>query len=127
MHLLPFTAAENFSAPPVIVLTVNVNWIKKSYGSKERLDGVTGNEEVESGRTSERFARVKCGNARLCRLPYRHALRFQVMPSLVHLVQAPLQHNGVILTGQRAQQLSSCAVQGRVHVAVRLDFRLEIL
>ncbi|KZC10826.1 hypothetical protein WN55_01525, partial [Dufourea novaeangliae] len=59
--------------------------------------------------------------------PYCHALRLQVMPSLVHLVETSLQHNGVILTGQRAQQLSSCAVQGRVNVTVCFDFRLEVL
>lgn len=61
------------------------------------------------------------------RSPYRHALRFQVMPSLVHLVQSTLQHDSVILAGQRAQQLSPCAVQGRVNVSVGLDLRLEVL
>lgn len=60
-------------------------------------------------------------------LPYRHTFRFQVMPSLVHLVQSSLQHNRVILARQRAQQLPACAVQRRVHVSVRLDFRLQVL
>lgn len=63
----------------------------------------------------------------LANLPYCHTFRFQVMPSLVHLVQSSLQHNSVILARQRAQQLPACAVQRRVHVSVRLDFRLEVL
>lgn len=59
--------------------------------------------------------------------PDGHALRFKMMPSLIHLVQSTLKHNRVILTRQRAQQLAPRAVQRGVHVPVRLDFRLEIL
>lgn len=79
----------------------NANWIEK--WERERMCG-----------RREEFRRS----------PYRHAFRFQVMPSLVHLVQSSLQHNRVILARQRAQQLPSRAVQRRVHVSVRLDFRL---
>ena len=79
----------------------NANWIEK--WERERMCG-----------RREKFRRS----------PYRHAFRFQVMPSLVHLVQSSLQHNRVILARQRAQQLPSRAVQRRVHVSVRLDFRL---
>lgn len=61
------------------------------------------------------------------RLPDGHALRFKMMPSLIHLVQSTLKHNRVILTRQRAQQLAPRAVQRGVHVPVRFDFRLEIL
>lgn len=59
--------------------------------------------------------------------PYRHTFRLQMMPSLIHLVQSSLQHDRVILTRQRAQQLPTGAVQRRVHVSVRFNFRLEVL
>lgn len=84
-------------------LVANANWIEKWKGKEWRKKRGTRH------------------------LPYCHTFRFQVMPSLVHLVQSSLQHNSVILARQRAQQLPACAVQRRVHVSVRLDFRLEIL
>lgn len=119
-HLLPFTRAENFAVPPVIVLTADANWIE---GKKGRRRGAKRRIAERAERERERRENRREGH----RSPYRHALRFQVMPSLVHLVQSSLQHNSVILAGQRAQQLPACAVQGRVYVSVCFDFRLQVL
>lgn len=39
------------------------------------------------------------GKKEKTRSPDGHALRFKMMPSLIHLVQSTLKHNRVILTG----------------------------
>lgn len=50
-----------------------------------------------------------------------------MMPSLVHLVQPPLQHDGVLLRGQGAEQAAPRAGERCVHIAMSLDFGLEVL
>ena len=60
-------------------------------------------------------------------LPDGHALALEVAPAGVHLVQAALQHEGVVLGGEAAQQLPPAAVERREHVLVALDLRLQVL
>lgn len=52
------------------------------------------------------------------RLPYRDAFRLQIVPARVHLVEAPLQHDRILLRGERAQQLTASAVQAVVYDSV---------
>jgi hypothetical protein len=59
--------------------------------------------------------------------PNRHTLGFEMMPPLVHLIQASLKHNGIVLGCQTAKQFPSSAVERREHILVTLDFRLQIL
>lgn len=48
-------------------------------------------------------------------------------PARVHLVQAALQHEGVVLRSEAAQKLPASAVEGREHVLVALDLGLQVL
>lgn len=67
---------------------------------------------------------------RLCnarRLPDSHTLRLQVVPSLIHLVQSPLQHDGVILGGQTAEELPAATVERGVHILVGFYLTLQVL
>lgn len=60
-------------------------------------------------------------------VPDSHAFCLKMVPSLVHFIQSSLEHNGVILTSQRTEKLSSCPVQRSINISMGFDFGLKIL